>query len=345
MDKIFARRRSVYYEQNIKYLRYVFNDHFMLFLLIAIGALGVQYAQFLQHNHLGLTVRLLIVFIVSLISLFPGKVVTLMEEADSTFLLAKEEELKGQLLKSQLRSMIFPAIIIIVLTFIMSPLVKITGILWLIWFFILFVIKSLLMTVKMQNFQRLGNLDWPRLISYEQKRKTSLLKIFSLFTDVKGLSTQAKRRKYLDFLVPRKSNSVYNYLFWRTFLRNADYLGMSLRLCLLAVVGIIFIGNIWFTLLFVTLMNYLLIFQLLALKKSQDFQPLLRIYPINKDSLLRDLKSLIFRVLIFVLSLEFVLLFVVALMHQVYINLLIIMFFCLLSLLLFSFYLTFRLKK
>ncbi|MDU7038100.1 MAG: ABC transporter permease, partial [Lactococcus lactis] len=48
MNEIFKKRRKLWYQQNIKYLRYVFNDHFVLFLMILLGALVVQYVNFLQ---------------------------------------------------------------------------------------------------------------------------------------------------------------------------------------------------------------------------------------------------------------------------------------------------------
>ncbi|WP_252899287.1 ABC transporter permease [Lactococcus fujiensis] len=52
MNEVFKKRRERFYSQNLKYLRYVFNDHFTLFLLILLGALAVQYAQFLQNHTL-----------------------------------------------------------------------------------------------------------------------------------------------------------------------------------------------------------------------------------------------------------------------------------------------------
>ena len=50
MTEIFAKRRKDWYKQNLKYLRYVFNDHFVLFLMILLGALVVKYVTFLQTH-------------------------------------------------------------------------------------------------------------------------------------------------------------------------------------------------------------------------------------------------------------------------------------------------------
>ena len=41
MKELFAKRKQDFRQQCLKYLRYVFNDHFVLFLLIFMGFLGV----------------------------------------------------------------------------------------------------------------------------------------------------------------------------------------------------------------------------------------------------------------------------------------------------------------
>ena len=41
MKELFAKRKQDFRQQCLKYLRYVLNDHFVLFLLIFMGFLGV----------------------------------------------------------------------------------------------------------------------------------------------------------------------------------------------------------------------------------------------------------------------------------------------------------------
>lgn len=63
MKELFAKRKQDFRQQCLKYLRYVFNDHFVLFLLIFMGFLGVQYSQLLRHfptNHLPIIASLVI---------------------------------------------------------------------------------------------------------------------------------------------------------------------------------------------------------------------------------------------------------------------------------------------
>ena len=45
MKEVFQKRKQVFRNQCLKYSRYVFNDHFVLFLLVFIGFLAVQYSQ------------------------------------------------------------------------------------------------------------------------------------------------------------------------------------------------------------------------------------------------------------------------------------------------------------
>jgi len=323
MEEIFKRRRQAYYAQNLKYLRYVFNDHFMLFLLIAFAALSVQYGQFLQHNTLDLLIRLLIGLLVSLIGLLPGKLATFLLEADSTFLLPKEEAVKAHLKRCRNQSLLFPGGVILILVLAASPAVKLNIFGAAVWFVLLVGIKAGLLTRKLRGFQQFGNLepgflkfrtqdsgnlDWEALIDYEDNRKTSLLKIFSLFTNVKGISSHAKRRKYLDFLLPKKERNTYGYLYWRSFLRSGDYLGLSLRLLLISGVGIAFISNIWAALIFGLLFDYLLIFQLLNLSTLHENQLFMRIYPLTGAAKRQALQNLIMRVLILVSALQFLVL-------------------------------------
>ncbi|HEO6930782.1 TPA: ABC transporter permease, partial [Streptococcus agalactiae] len=48
MKKLFNKRRSLFLTQNSKYLRYVFNDHFVLVLMFLSGFLLYQYSQLLK---------------------------------------------------------------------------------------------------------------------------------------------------------------------------------------------------------------------------------------------------------------------------------------------------------
>ena len=91
MKEVFQKRKQVFRNQCLKYSRYVFNDHCVLFLLVFSGFLAVQYSQLLRNfpkNHLPIILALavLLVFLLPL-----GRIATYMEKPDSLFLLVKEE--------------------------------------------------------------------------------------------------------------------------------------------------------------------------------------------------------------------------------------------------------------
>ncbi len=122
MNEIFKKRRNLWYKQNIKYLRYVFNDHFVLFLMILLGALVVQYINFLQIHQLNLWGKIILVILISLASQIVGRLATFIESPDKVFLLTKEMEVRAYLVKCLIRSLIIPAVVSALLVLIAAPL-------------------------------------------------------------------------------------------------------------------------------------------------------------------------------------------------------------------------------
>lgn len=305
MNSLFEERRKVYYRQNLKYLRYVFNDHFVLFLMILLGALAVQYAQFLQVHSLSVAEKVGLVLLVSALSQAFGRLATFVEPADKVFLLPQEVAVRKVLWMSCLRSLIFPAAISFILVGVVAPLLRWSLLYLVLWFLLLVLLKALGLTFRLRQMMPSGIIAWESLIAYEENRKTNTLRFFALFTNVKGLKTQSRRRKYLDFLLP-KTLRTYEYLFSRSFLRSGDYLSLTLRLVLLAVLSLIFIDNSIVAVILAAVFNYLLLFQLFALQESFDYQLLTRIYPLRQSSKFSALTSVLSRVMLAATAVELV---------------------------------------
>ena len=338
MNKIFKKRRNLWYQQNIKYLRYVFNDHFVLFLMILLGALVVQYVNFLQVHHLNLWGKIILVVFVSLLSQVLGRLATFIEAPDKVFLLTKELEVRAYLIKCLIRSLILQAIVSGLLVLIAAPLLKFNPIFLILWFLVLVGIKAGLLAYQIWRFQNSGLLDWSGLIDLEEARKTGTLRLFSLFTNVKGLKSHSHRRKYLDFLLT-KTKRTYEYLFTRSFLRSGDYLGLTIRLLILSILSMIFVKNGIVAIVMVVVFIYLLIFQLLSLQTAFDYQLLTRIYPLKKAAKTAGLRMIIFRVMMFVTIVELVLSLIFV--RPFFLTLVIL----LVNFLLTKFYVRFRLKN
>lgn len=281
ITELFAKRRAKWHMQNLNYLKYVFNDHFVLVLMFLLGFLAYQYAAFLKVMPQNWLPGYLIAIAVSILILFVGQLATFVEPADQQFLLAKEQAVQSYLKSSVKRSMILPAIVIVIAVSLLAPLVRLPFYLILVWMMGLLAIKYILLIRKSRSFISHELIQWHHLINDERKRQYAVLKIFSQFTEVKGLQQTAKRRKYLDLLLG-KTKQAYSYLFIRTFLRSGDYFMLMLRLTCLALLSLILLDHDLFALLLSLLFTYLLVFQLLPISQSQDYQVLTRLYPLHR---------------------------------------------------------------
>ena len=105
MKELMKKRQQTFRTQCVKYSRYVLNDHFVLFMLIFIGFLVVQYSQFLQDLPKD-TSLIRWSLMIGLLLLVPiGSIATYLEKPDALFLLVKDEEVKV-ILKSRLRGLL-----------------------------------------------------------------------------------------------------------------------------------------------------------------------------------------------------------------------------------------------
>ncbi|GFH40578.1 ABC transporter permease [Lactococcus insecticola] len=306
MKTLFDTRKAKWRAQNLRYLRFVFNDHFVLVLMFLIGFLAYQYAAVIKTLPEHWLPGIILAVLISIMGLFFGRLATFVEPADEQFLLAKEAAVQSHLKRSAKSSLVMPAILLVFLAVILSPLAQVSLPVSIIWALCLVAIKYGLLVRKSQTFIKNNLIDWSQLISYETARQNTILKIFSQFTDVKGLRQSAKRRKYLDGFLG-KTTKAYDYLFIRTFLRSGDYFALTLRLTGLAVLSLVFIGNGVLALLLAVLFDYLLVFQLLPLGQSQDYQVLVSLYPSTHADKMRAAQGVIKRLILSVSAIELVL--------------------------------------
>ncbi|MGT2888178.1 ABC transporter permease [Streptococcus didelphis] len=289
MQALFQKRKRDFQKLHGKYLPYVFNDHFVLVLVFFLGYILYQYSQLLHHfpkNHF--PVAIILIFLL-LILLRVGSPASYLEEADSHFLLCKEKEVIAYLKKASLASFIRWSSLQTVFLLLLYPVFIKLGVtlsLFICLTLVLIVIKWFLQKKKVMALLEDGHLNWAKAISAEQERKQRILKFYSLFTNVKGISTRFKKRTYLNSilkLVPKKSTQLWSNLYLRAFLRSSDYLGLSLRLFLLSLLSLFFISNTYLSLILTGVFTYLLLFQLLSLYKHYDYHYLSLLYPTSGD--------------------------------------------------------------
>ena len=299
MKDLFLRRKQAFRKECVGYLRYVLNDHFVLFLLVLIGFLAYQYSQLLQdfpENHWPI---LLFLGIVSALLLAWGGIATYMEGPDKLFLLVSEEELKSYLKGQTVRSLVFWLFVQTLFLLLFAPLFLAMGYglpVFLIYVVLLGAGKYLLFRQKSSKFFTETGLDWDYVIAQESKRKQILLRFFALFTQVKGVSNSVKRRAYLDFIlkaVQKVPGKIWQNLYLRSYLRNGELFALSLRLLFLSLLAVIFIEQAWIATAVVVLFNYLLLFQLLALYHAFDYQYLTQLFPLEKGEKEKGLQEVI----------------------------------------------------
>ena len=299
MRDLFLRRKQAFRKECVGYLRYVLNDHFVLFLLLLIGFLAYQYSQLLQdfpENHWPI---LLFLGIVSALLLAWGGIATYIEVPDKLFLLVAEEEVKSYLKGQMLRSLVFWTIVQTLFLLLFAPLFLAMGyglLVFLVYVLLLGAGKYLLFRQKASKFFTETGLDWDYIIAQESKRKQVLLRFFALFTQVKGVSNSVKRRAYLDFIlktVQKVPGKIWQNLYLRSYLRNGDLFALSLRLLFLSLLAEIFIEQSWIATAVVVLFNYLLLFQLLALYRAFDYQYLTQLFPLEKGEKEKGLQAVI----------------------------------------------------
>ena len=312
MKDLFLKRKQAFRKECLGYLRYVLNDHFVLFLLVLLGFLAYQYSQLLQdfpENHWPI---LLFLGIVSALLLAWGGIATYTEVPDKLFLLVSEEEVKLYLKGQTVRSLVFWTIVQTLFLLLFAPLFLAMGYglpVFLVYVILLGTGKYLLFRHKASKFFTETGLDWDYVIVQESKRKQVLLRFFALFTQVKGVSNSVKRRAYLDFIlktVQKVPGKIWQNLYLRSYLRNGDLFALSLRLLLLSLLAVIFIEQSWIATAVVVLFNYLMLFQLLALYRAFDYQYLTQLFPLEKGEKEKGLQEVIRGLTGFVLMVQLI---------------------------------------
>lgn len=297
MKKMFKKRRHRFAVRCQKYLRYVFNDHFVLVLVFLMGFVMVQYSQLLKHFPANPWPISLAVSGILLIFLVVGRVATYLEEPDKLFLLSQEQAVLEELKQAKKRSFSFWSGVQALIWLALLPLFLKLGLsswMVLLLFALSLLVRWMLLSKKVQSLQENDRLNWTAAISLEQQRQQTILKFFSLFTNVKGISTSVKRRAYLDRLtglLKKESASVWTNLYLRAFLRGGDYLSLSLRLLGLSILVLVSIRNPLMSAALAVLFNYLLLFQLLSLYHHYDYQYLTNLFPVDKGLKQKNLLS------------------------------------------------------
>lgn len=97
MNELYQNRLQRHLRQMLRYLRLVFNDHFVIALMFFVGGLGLAYSNWLKtvgpHDYWIIA----IIGVILWLGLGIGRIATLLEPADTVFLLPRERDLHAYL--------------------------------------------------------------------------------------------------------------------------------------------------------------------------------------------------------------------------------------------------------
>ncbi len=339
MQALWQKRVQKHIQEQVKYLRLVFNDHFVIAIIFLLGALGYTYANAVKGLDPQAWWLKPVLSLVLLAAVSFGRLATLLKEADSVFLLPKESGLVTYLKSARLYSSWLPLIAMAFVTLLVAPLLLITKTVpaWHIavalitlviikdrrfsiqlcqwyqadetqatkglslildlaiiasqlyqWLNLVGVLVALGLAYyqrqQLARVQKTQLFDWLAAVGAEDSRMGRIYRLYNLFTDVPGLSSQVKRRRYLDGLlkpITAKPANTYLYLYARGFLRGTEFSGLYIRLVVLGGIILCFSHIWWLSLALGLLLIYLVGFQLLPFYNQYDQIIFTHLYPVS----------------------------------------------------------------
>ncbi|WP_179395157.1 ABC transporter permease [Lacticaseibacillus absianus] len=127
MRELWTRRLRRHQKAQFRYLKLVFNDHFVLALIILAGTLMYGYSQTLQTLVVSWWLRPLVgLVLVALLAL--GQLATLVEPADATFLLPQTGAFAAAMLRARRYSLLLPGAVLALAALAVMPLLRVLGV-------------------------------------------------------------------------------------------------------------------------------------------------------------------------------------------------------------------------
>ncbi|HDJ5792745.1 TPA: ABC transporter permease [Staphylococcus aureus] len=117
---LFNKRLHALRKEKNYYNKFIFNGHFMVFLLILLGAFIFGYGEWLKHIPTNINFSLIAAVIVALTSIFPMR--PLLKEADKIFLLPFEKHMSQFMRHAILYSYFSRILIQLIIVIVMFPL-------------------------------------------------------------------------------------------------------------------------------------------------------------------------------------------------------------------------------
>ena len=128
IENIFSDRRKKEQELKLTYSKYIFNSHLIMFLIIVLGAVLINYSKWVA---IASKVELYSVYIAATVAfsyyLVSSKIKTHIKEADAVFLLPLEKYYRKVGLKTVINSTVVHIITVIIFYFATKPITNLIG--------------------------------------------------------------------------------------------------------------------------------------------------------------------------------------------------------------------------
>lgn len=165
---------------------------------------------------------------------------------------------------------------------------------------ILMAINLIFRVVLLNQVFKTKRFNWNHAIDLENSRMQCLYHFFSLFTNVKQVGAEVKRRRYADGLVHILSGkpTLFTYLYPRIMIRSGNQGGLMLRLLLLGMVIEGYSQQIPLKVIVGGLTIYLMVIQMVDIYRPVHENVFIKIYPVSPDAAEKDLLSVMKRIIL-----------------------------------------------
>lgn len=113
VEEILVKRRKTQQKKLSKYAKYIMNDHFVIAFMFLLGALALQYSNFIKTLTPDFIWGKIAASLLLATLIYFGKIGTMATAADQVFLVTQEEEWQILIRKAKKRSMILPSLLLI----------------------------------------------------------------------------------------------------------------------------------------------------------------------------------------------------------------------------------------
>lgn len=352
-SKLFNTRMEEDVKIRSYYGKFIFNSHFLVFLMIAAGVLLYTLLGLRETLSPSLYIDTLCALLMAAVLL--PKYRTLLKEADMLFLPPYEKKMSAYFKRADIYSLSLgiavPAVASVAVLILLSIGHDLTSIslfflLAVLLYFSAFNIRRLsvntdykkwtvtsalilinfisLMLVLVNPFLIIAGLlfiiiftvimkknsfktlSWLNYVQYEKEALQQYYQTVSMFTNVKRIDKAFKRRRILDVLlwVPKadKFNKkyMYEYLFYRSFMRDHDLPMIVLRIIILFFIIMFWIGNLYVSLIFSLFGIYLIVLQMSQIYTAQAYLLWPKVWPVSRtyiqDSYIRYSHKIVFAI-------------------------------------------------